>query len=171
MNSKFMSRLNQIEEKLLVFSFGISVIVIAVQVVMRSVFNASLSWSEELARYLFVWQSWIGVSFCQRFGQHISIDFLKNSLKNEKKYILETGSMILSIGAACVLCCTGFDLTVRVYELGSISTALHVPMWLIYGAMPTGCVLYIIRAVLQLVYGLRRRSPAADEAEKERKET
>ena len=38
-------------------------IVLFLQVVMRKMFNNSLSWSEELARYLFIWMVFIGISY------------------------------------------------------------------------------------------------------------
>ena len=50
---------NKLEEWLLVGSLAFSVILLFIQVIMRSVFNSSLSWSEELARYIFIWQIYI----------------------------------------------------------------------------------------------------------------
>lgn len=50
---------NHLEELILVCMFAVMVIVIFVQVIMRFVFNNSLSWSEALARLLFVWLTWL----------------------------------------------------------------------------------------------------------------
>ena len=47
------------EEYLLIAILGIMSIVICYQVFMRYVMAASLSWSEELARYLFIWMAYI----------------------------------------------------------------------------------------------------------------
>ena len=41
-------------------------LILAVQVFMRYVMGASLSWSEELARYLFIWLIYLGISFGAR---------------------------------------------------------------------------------------------------------
>ena len=38
-------------------------IIIFVQVVMRYVFHSSLTWSEEMARYLFVWLVYFSVAY------------------------------------------------------------------------------------------------------------
>lgn len=48
------------EETILVYSYLLVVPLLFVQVVSRYVFNHSLSWSEELARYIFIWQVWLG---------------------------------------------------------------------------------------------------------------
>ena len=53
----------KLEEYFLVISMIAMVVIIFLQVVMRYVFNNSLTWSEEIARYIFLWQIWIGVSY------------------------------------------------------------------------------------------------------------
>lgn len=47
---------------LCVFLMSFMTLVTFIQVVMRKVFNNSLSWSEELARYVFIWLIYIGIS-------------------------------------------------------------------------------------------------------------
>jgi TRAP-type C4-dicarboxylate transport system permease small subunit len=67
--SRFFSILNHIEEVIIVSMFALMVIIIFVQVIMRKAGN-SLSWSEELGKFLFVWISWMGISLGQREGEH-----------------------------------------------------------------------------------------------------
>ena len=62
------------EELILVPSLVFTVILVFSQVVMRYVFQSSLYWSEELARYLFVWQTWLGASLAVREASHIRIE-------------------------------------------------------------------------------------------------
>ena len=49
---------NNLEEYLLVVSLVINVLLVFLQVIMRTVFKNSLTWSEELSRYIFIWQIW-----------------------------------------------------------------------------------------------------------------
>ena len=49
-------------------------IIIFIQVVMRYVFHSSLTWSEELARYLFVWLVYFSVAYTAKRQAHIRID-------------------------------------------------------------------------------------------------
>ena len=53
---------NNLEEYLLVVSLVINVLLVFLQVIMRTVFKNSLTWSEELSRYIFIWQIWLGAS-------------------------------------------------------------------------------------------------------------
>ena len=71
---------DQIEEKYLIFQLAVSVCVIFVQVFFRYVLNDSLSWSEELARYLYIWQGWLGISLIERKRKHVSITMYWESL-------------------------------------------------------------------------------------------
>ena len=73
------SILNHIEEVIIVSMFALMVIIIFVQVIMRKAGN-SLSWSEELGKFLFVWISWMGISLGQREGEHIKITMLTDRL-------------------------------------------------------------------------------------------
>ena len=49
--------LNNIEEKFLVLNLLISTLIVFMNVVLRYVFSASLSWVDEAARYMFIWSS------------------------------------------------------------------------------------------------------------------
>ena len=71
--NKIISFIDKLEEILLVSMFVLMVLIIFIQVIMRYVFNNSLSWSEELGKFLFVWLSWIGISIGERRNEHIKI--------------------------------------------------------------------------------------------------
>ena len=53
--SKFLDKLETLEKILLAASSAAMVVIIVYQVILRYCFNASNSWSEELARYLFIY--------------------------------------------------------------------------------------------------------------------
>ena len=65
---------DNIELYICVFLMSFMTLLVFVQVVMRYVFNNSLSWSEELARYTFIWLIYIGISYGCKLRKHIKID-------------------------------------------------------------------------------------------------
>ena len=73
---------DKLEEYFLVFCLGFMVLLVFVQVVMRYIFQNSLSWSEELARYLFLWLSWIGASYAVRDAKRAQIEPPARSLRS-----------------------------------------------------------------------------------------
>lgn len=75
---------DKLEEYVLCASLLLTTLIIFVQVIMRSVFNSSLTWSEELTRYIFIWQIWMGVSIAQKDKAHIKVEILKSFVKNQK---------------------------------------------------------------------------------------
>jgi TRAP-type C4-dicarboxylate transport system permease small subunit len=50
---------------------GIMLLILTYQVVLRFIFNSSNAWSEELARYLFIWFIFIGASYAAQKTAHI----------------------------------------------------------------------------------------------------
>ena len=51
----------KLEEVFLVIILIAAVVIVAMQVVTRYVFKIPLPWSEEIARYLFLWLTWGGL--------------------------------------------------------------------------------------------------------------
>ena len=49
-------------------------LLIFIQVIMRYIFNNSLSWSEELARYFFIWLIYFGISYGAKIRKHLKIE-------------------------------------------------------------------------------------------------
>ena len=55
-----------LEEFLLVFFPIAMTLIMGIQVFCRYVLGQSLSWSEELTRYLFIWSGFLSVSYCSK---------------------------------------------------------------------------------------------------------
>ena len=61
------------EEAIAVALMAFMSILIGVQIFMRYAMGASLSWSEELARYCFIWMTYIGIAYGVRKDAHIRV--------------------------------------------------------------------------------------------------
>ena len=143
-------RLNQLENHVLVFGFVVVILVGFLQVVMRTFFNRSLTWSEELIRYVYVWLCWVGISLCERRNEHIQLTFVLNLLPVA---VQKSIGIVIHIGLIIFtawLTWLGLQLTATVYGMGTTSTALSIPLYLVYLSFPTGCMLYCIRILCKL---------------------
>jgi TRAP-type C4-dicarboxylate transport system permease small subunit len=55
-------------------------LLIFIQVIFRYVFNSPLAWTEELARFLFIWMTFTAGVTAARRGQHIGVELIVNML-------------------------------------------------------------------------------------------
>ncbi len=135
-----------------------------VSVFSRYIFNFSLTWAEELTRYMFVWLVYLGAALCVRRRKHIVMDIVITELKGMPKKILSILNNLIMLAFVCVLAVQGF----RMMPILSTqtSTALQLPMSFIYAAIPVGSVLMAFYLVLDSILVLQDRLP-----EEERPET
>ena len=73
---KFDERLAKIEAAVLIMLVVAMTVVVFLQVFYRYVLTQPLYWSEELARYLFVWLSILGATLGLQRGGHFGLDIL-----------------------------------------------------------------------------------------------
>lgn len=135
------------EEAILVSLFFAMVILIFVQVIMRYVFDNSLSWSEELARYLFIWMVFIGASYGVKRSGHINIDVVLNFVSDGAKKAIAIVANLLFIAFAVIISWLGWGLVQQMGEFGQTSSALNLPMHYVYAALPIGFLLTTIRLI------------------------
>ncbi len=140
---------NRFEENLLYASLVFSVGLIFVQVVMRYVFSNSLSWSEEVARYLFIWQTWIGAGYAVRKKRHLRVEVLIDRFHGRSRVVMELIVLALWIFFGCFLIVKGYQLTSMIFMRGQISAALGMPMAVAYAAVPVGSLLMTLRLTHQ----------------------
>ena len=127
-------------------------VVLSIQVFMRYVMGSSLSWSEELARYLFIWLIYIGISYGAKVMRHIKIDAgLFLFPKKLRPYVVIIGDILFLI----------FSITVVIYStkliqrqlmIGQTSPAMSIPMAYVYAAPAVGFALTAFRQIQTLIF-------------------
>ncbi|MBP2075997.1 TRAP transporter small permease [Oceanobacillus polygoni] len=130
------------EEYILVFLSAFTVIIIFLQVVMRYVFGSSLTWSEEIARYAFIWMIYIGVSYGVKKKKHLGVDALAMLFKEKGKLIVGIIANVSFLLFAIVMTYYGLDIVLRVTRE---SAALQLPLSWVYAAPVMGMALASIR--------------------------
>ena len=140
---------NKFEENLLYISLVFTVALIFVQVVMRYVFSNSLSWSEEVARYVFIWQTWLGASYAVRKKRHLRVEALADRFRGVSRKVIEIAVLLLWIFFGCFLVIKGYQLTKMIFMRGQISAALGMPMAIAYAAVPVGSLFMTLRLIRQ----------------------
>ena len=126
------------------------VVILAAQVVARYLLGAPLVWSEELARYLLVWCTFIGVSLAVREGRNISVDLVPVMLGPRSTRPFAIVALAGSAAFFALMLWYSVPLTRRIARIGQTSPGLGIQMWLVYAAVPTGLGLALARALQAL---------------------
>ena len=129
------------------------------QVVTRYVFNFSITWSEELARFLFIWSIFAGIpSLIFRSGM-TAFDLILARLQGK---IAKCAVLLLS-GAGLLffhlMAYGSFPLVQR--QFAQQATALPVPMGLVYIVIPVSGFTAMFMIVENLLRVLSERGEAA----------
>lgn len=122
-------------------------IIIFVQVIARYVFQNSLTWSEEMARYMFVWLVYFSVSYTARREKHIRIDAAINLYPKKMRPYIELVSEIIVLCFAIFIAITGYTVFGKIAWSGQMSPAMRIPMQFVYAAPMIGLGLTAIRQV------------------------
>lgn len=146
---------DHMEEYILVPTLIFSVVLIFTQVVMRYVFQNSLSWSEELARYLFLWQSWVGVSYGVKKNMHLRILILPGKLKGNAKIALELFVNTIWFIFGIFMVIKGTELVMMITGSGQVSPAMGLPMQIAYLSVPVGIFMMNLRLIESTVMILK----------------
>lgn len=140
-----------IEKVLCVGLLALMSIIIVVQVFFRYVLQNSLQWSEEIARYMFIWLIYIGIAYGVKLDKHIAVDAVYSFLPAKAKpYYALIGYVIFAVFAVIVVY-YGVLVTANIAASGQISNGAHVPMEYVYVAPVVGMGLTIIRLIQQLI--------------------
>jgi len=120
--------------------------VIFSQVLARYAFSNSLSWSEEIGRYIFVWMTFLGAALAVRDRQHVSLDLVLKILPYSLQKLLIVISYISMLIFTAVVIYGGIQFVAR--GSSQMSSALEIPMHYVYIVLPLGGALifaYLIK--------------------------
>lgn len=146
---------NHFEEILMVFLLSLMSILIGAQVFMRYVLNDSLTWSEELARYAFIWATYIGVACAVKRNAHICVEAAVTKLPALYQRYAAILSHLLFIVFAVLVMKEGYALTVKIFSFEQKSSSLGIPMGWIYLAPTVGFGLVILRLLQRIAIEIK----------------
>lgn len=147
--------LNNVEEKFLVLNLLISTLIVFMNVVLRYVFSASLSWVDEAARYMFIWLIWIGADYTLANRKHLRIDIISSKLNGKLRIALELFVLTAWCGFCIFLGYQGTKLVRVVVEQQQLSTAMQISMGWAYLCIPLSGIFMALRLVLDIINLLR----------------
>ena len=143
--TKFLDLIEKIQRAILAISVPVMVFIMLYQVVLRYVFSNSNSWSEELTRYLFIFNVMIASAIAVRRNSHLQIDILINCFTPKLKRIFTIGATLAGIVFLALL--FQYSLHLCAQAASNISPGVGISMAIPYASMPVGIVLMILTSV------------------------
>lgn len=141
--------INKILRFIVIIMLSVMSVVVFAKVLFRIV-HLSIPWSEELSKYLLIWSTFLGAAICIRKGSLVGLEFLKNSMSEEKQKILQTILNLIVCAMLLFLINVGFWAVRRVWF--QITPVLKLSMGLMYAAIPIGSVFMLINQILVTIY-------------------
>ncbi len=133
---------NRVTEGLMAVLLAALTLLLGAQIAGRFVFGYSLPWSDELARFLLVWISFLGVSAAARRGVHPAIDGAVRALPPAAARLARGAALALSLLFMALVVLYGGELVLRTWRQRSPS--LGLPMSWPYLAVPLSALLVLL---------------------------
>lgn len=143
---------NNIERAILLVLLVVMTIVTVLQVFMRYVMENSLTWSEELARFCFIWLVYIGISYGVKRAKHVRVEAVLSILKRRGKFVVNLIANVLFLYFAVYATYYGFTIMNTIQTTGQMAPSLGIPMSIMYLGMPIGMALTILRLIQRIIY-------------------
>jgi len=146
-------KLSLLSEKAVYYTLVVMMIVmtltVIVQVFLRYVFSFSLSWSEEVARYLMIWVAFLGGSLALQKGLHIGVElFLVRVSSKTRRWVSILSKMFILI-FLIYLTIGGIKITWAVRDQSS--PALLFSMAYAYLSAPVGGFFMALQTIHSLI--------------------
>lgn len=148
---KFIKKYNTFMSYVGVLCLAGFIISVLMQVVSRTFLPKTPSWTEELARYLFIYMVAWGCSVAVHKKEFVAVDLLIDFLPHIVKEIIEFIISVVLFGFS-VFVLTQSVLGFAILDYRMVSTAMQIPMQYIYFSMILLYILLIVSYGLEIVY-------------------
>ena len=148
--------LDTFERVMVVLLLFLIVALIFSGVLSRFIFHYSIAFSEELARFVFVWGALLGASSAFRTGEHSGIPLVANRFGPTGRRVIEifVAAGVLTFMSYLVFM-TGVS-TMKSFGSGQISTTTEIPVWTINFGMMIAFMVGVIRCIQGFFLGAFR---------------
>jgi len=133
--------------------------VITLQIVSR-VFFTAVSWTEEVARFLLIWITFLGATLAFQRGRHIAVTFVVDVLPPRLAQLARIAAVLVALGFMLALIVIGY----RYMQMQSFqrSAALRLSMTYIYAVIPLSAAIMAWYALIDVIELTFKGSGATD---------
>lgn len=128
-------------------------IIVGTNVFSRYILNSSLGWADELARFIFIWISFLGAVLAYQANEHIGLNYVVEKLPpgRIKELVMLSADLLVFI-VIFFLVKYGW---IVANSATNVSPALYIPMKTVYMIVPVSAVLMLLINVNKIISRLR----------------
>ena len=144
-----------LEEFLLVVFLIAMALIMGIQVLSRYVLGQSLSWSEEITRYLFIWSGFLSVSYCSKKCLSIKIEQFVAIFPRRGKALFKVANHTFELIFFLYMIPFATSYLLSAIKSGQLSPACHLPMYCVQAAPRSSFVLVALRVLQRWIIEFR----------------
>ncbi len=128
-------------------------LIVLAQVFFRYVIGDALTWTEEVARMMMIWMTFLVAPIAYRQGQNVAIELLAQLMHGRLRGLVELVLNVLVIGFVVVF----FNESLGLVERGKSlkASTVEIQMFWIYLILPVSMVLMLLVGVEKLLKDIR----------------
>ncbi len=127
---------------------ALEVLILLAGVISRYIFHNPLVWSDELASILFLWLAMLGAVVAFRRGEHMRMSTLVARARPRGRIFFEAFAVAVAIAFLVLILHSSIEYAID--EAAVVTPALEIPDVWRASAVPIGCALMLILALLRL---------------------
>ncbi|WP_106496320.1 TRAP transporter small permease [Lentibacillus sp. Marseille-P4043] len=136
--------------------FIIMLIILTLQIFSRQIMDSPLTWSEALAKFIFVYVGYLSISFGIKESNHVLIDYFVNKfpklIRSTIYYVFQAAIFI----AISIMGYLGYEMALRKVPVEIVS--LNISYMYMYIALPLISILILYRLVEVNVKQIKNKS-------------
>lgn len=118
-----------------------------VQVFNRYVLQNSLDWSEEIARYLFIWAVYVGCSYATQMNRHLEVTVIRNMFGGKIAKPVTIAAYLCTMVFCVCASFWGVKFIMFLSSTGQKTPALEIQMYWVFLSVPVGLGLMAYRTL------------------------
>ncbi len=139
------------EEYILCDLLAIIATIMILGVIMRYVFNSSLTWVEELCRFAFIWSAFLSIGYSIKEKSILTLTFFVEILPRPLSIVVKLLGKIVVVVFFVYIFVHSIPMVEKIYLVNQKSPALGIPMYFIYLSIVVGSFLAILRSIQDII--------------------
>ena len=149
MYAKIVDKIIWFFERILILFMVAMIVIIGLQVLFRYFLRNPLRWSEQAARFLFIWCTFLGVPVVFHGKVSMSFDMLIDMVKGKKRDIISIVIHCIIIALALFFFVSGVQLVGR--SIGVFTPGVRIPVNALYIAIPISMAALVLVEIEKII--------------------